>query len=199
MAKMHISLKNNKMGPIASVSLPAGTTCNPNAPCFKACYARRMAAYRANIGKSYAENLEVLNSDPGAYWSAVYDAAFMTRYFRYHVSGDIPDMTYLKAMVILAEALPHTEFLAFTKQHEIINAYLDNGGTIPANLHMILSNWYAWKSANPHNLPVCEVYDHDDDTAPGWQLCGGNCTACAKAGRGCWNLRNGETIAIKKH
>ena len=48
-----ISSRNEKLGDIKSVSLPAVKTCNPSAPCFKYCYARKLAAYRSNVGKSY--------------------------------------------------------------------------------------------------------------------------------------------------
>ena len=194
-----ISKGNSKMGAIPSVSLPACTTCNPGAPCFKKCYARRLAARRATVRDAYARNLDILNDNPYTYWLQVTAAASVTRFFRYHVSGDIPNGHYLKMMVKTARDLPGTKFLAFTKQYEIVNDFLNDGGTIPENLKIIFSNWGAWKCENPHNLPQCEIVLKGNEPAPGWKICGGNCTACACAGIGCWELKNGETIAIYEH
>jgi hypothetical protein len=123
----------------------------------------------------------------------------MTRFFRYHVSGDIPNAEYLHNMIETAHALPGTMFLAFTKQYTIVNEYITRGGTIPENLKIIFSNWGAWKCENPHALPVCEIVLRGSEPAPNWKICGGNCTACACAGIGCWELMPGETIAIYEH
>ena len=57
MQNVSISKGNSKMGRIASVSLPAGITCNPSAPCYKACYARRLAARRQNVRDAYERKL----------------------------------------------------------------------------------------------------------------------------------------------
>lgn len=152
-----------------------------------------------SVSNAYARNLDILSEDPASYWLQVKAAASMTRFFRYHVSGDIPNGEYLAAMVQTAEELPGTTFLAFTKQFPIVNAYLNNGGTIPANLVIIYSNWGAWKCENPHNLPVCEVILKGSEPAPDWKVCGGNCTECACRGVGCWEVKHGETIAIYEH
>lgn len=194
-----ISKGNSKMGAIPSVSLPACITCNPNAPCFKLCYAAKISRLYKTTAAAYQRNLDILKADPGAYWLQVKAAAIMARYFRYHVSGDIPNQEYFEMMIQTARDLPNTNFLAFTKQYEIVNTYLRNGGTIPKNLKIIFSNWGAWKCDNPHNLPVCEIILKGNDPAPDWKICGGNCTACACAGIGCWELKNGETIAIYQH
>ena len=194
-----ISPGNAKMGAIPSVSLPAVITCNPGAPCFKLCYAARIARRYKQSKSAYERNLDILTTDAGAYWLQVKAAAMVTRYFRYHVSGDIPNAEYLKQMIKLAHELPNTNFLAFTKQYTIVNNYLSNGGTIPNNLKVIYSNWGAWKCKNPHNLPECEIILNGTTPAPDWKICGGNCTACACAGIGCWELKNGETIAIYQH
>lgn len=187
------------MGAIPSVSLPACVTCNPDAPCFKKCYAVRMARRYKTVTAAYNRNLEILNNDPSAYWVQVKAAASMTRFFRFHVSGDIPNGEYFNYMVQAAAELPNTTFLAFTKQYQIVNAYLNNGGTIPANLIIIFSNWGAWKCENPHGLPECEIILKGSAPAPDWKICGGNCTECACRGVGCWELKKGDTIAIYEH
>lgn len=197
--KISISPGNIKLGAIPSVSLPACITCNPNAPCFSKCYALRMERRYKNTRTAYARNLNILQEDARAYWLQVKAAAMVTRFFRYHVSGDIPNIEYFNNMIQLAQELPGTQFLAFTKQYNIVNEYLNNGGVIPDNLKILFSNWGAWKCNNPHGLPVCEVILKNTQPDPNWKICGGNCTACACAGIGCWELKNGDTIGIYEH
>ena len=194
-----ISKGNSKMGAIPSVSLPAGVTCNPSAPCFSLCYAMRIARRYKESRDAYSRNLDILQADPGAYWLQVKAAAMVTRYFRYHVSGDIPNAEYFAEMVKLAHELPNTNFLAFTKQYYIVNEFVNNGGAIPSNLKILFSNWGAWKCENPHRLPECEIILKGSQPAEDWKICGGNCTECACCGIGCWELKSGETIAIYQH
>ena len=190
---------NKKLGAIPSVSLPACVTCNPCAPCFKECYARKVERIYTTARDSYAKNLATLQESPAEYWQQVRKAVSMYRFFRYHVSGDIPNASYFAEMVKTAELYPHTTFLAFTKQFPIVNAFLSNGGVIPSNLVIIFSNWGSWKCENPHSLPTCEVVFKGELPAESWKVCGGNCTECACRGIGCWELKKGETIAIYKH
>ena len=194
-----ISRGNSKLGAIPSVSLPACSTCRPDAPCYKTCYARRLAARRENVRTAYYNNMEILLSDPALYWLQVRAAASMVRWFRFHVSGDLVNAEYWTEVVNTARQLPHTNFLIFTKRFEIVNDWLDAGGKIPRNLKVIFSNWFDWKCENPHKLPVCEVINDADEAPKGWKVCGGSCTACACRGCGCWSLKKGETIAIIKH
>lgn len=194
-----ISKGNRKMGAIPSVSLPACITCNPDAPCFKLCYAAKISRLYKTVNNAYNNNLAILKSDPAQYWQEVEQGAKIARYFRYHVSGDIPNADYFNNMIATAHKLPKTTFLAFTKQYNIVNNYLNNGGTIPDNIKIIFSNWGEWKCENPHKLPECEIILKGNKPAPDWKICGGNCTECACAGIGCWELKNGETIAIYQH
>lgn len=199
MKKVSISKGNSKLGAIPSVSLPSCITCNPSAPCFKKCYAAKIERLRKTVKDAYSRNLDILQEDPALYWLQVKAAASMSRFFRFHVSGDIPNPQYFADMVKTAEELPHTNFLAFTKQYNIVNEYINNGGEIPANLKIIFSNWGEWKCNNPHGLPVCEVIFKGEEPADNWKVCGGNCTECACRGVGCWELKHGETIAIYEH
>lgn len=202
MKSVTISKGNSKMGAIPSVSLPAIITCNPDAPCARPgspCYAAKLQNRYSNVRNSYDSNLEIYRAEPLRYWEEVKEAASMARFFRYHVSGDIPDAAYFLHMVKLALELPHTQFLAFTKQHRIVNTVISAGIEIPANLKIIFSNWGAWKCDNPHALPVCEIILKGTAPADDWKICGGNCTQCACRGVGCWEVKPGETIAIYQH
>lgn len=197
--KISISNGNSKMGAIPSVSLPACVTCNPSAPCFKKCYAAKLERIYSSVKNAYARNLDILSADPVAYWQQVKAAAVVTRFFRYHVSGDIPNAAYFAEMVKTAYEIPTTKFLAFTKQYQTVNDFINAGGVIPENLKIIFSSWGAWKCENPHNLPTSEVIFKGCEPSEDWKICGGNCTECACRGVGCWEVKNGETIAFYEH
>ena len=197
--KISISAGNSKMGAIPSVSLPACITCNPSAPCFKKCYAARLTRRYTTVKNAYRRNLDILTENPVAYWAQVRASAMTTKFFRFHVSGDIPNAEYFAQMVKTAEEIPTTKFLAFTKQFQTVNNYLQNGGSIPENLKIIFSNWGTWKCENPFSLPECEIILKGTEPRDDWKICGGNCTECACRGVGCWELKNGETIGIYEH
>ena len=193
-----ISKGNSKMGYIPSVSLPPVVTCARGCTCAKKCYAAKLCRIYANTRKAYARNLDILKNDMDSYFTQVKAAAMVTKYFRFHVSGDIPDMNYLDRMVKLAEELPGTTFLAFNKQYNFINCFLQYA-TIPDNLKIIFSEWPGMAMENPHNLPVAHVIFKGQEPTDDWKICGGNCSVCACRGVGCWELKHGEHIAFYEH
>ena len=201
--KVSISKGNNKMGAIPSVSLPPVITCPKGAPCATKCYAAKLCRIYPSVRNAYQNNLDILNEDWNGYWQQVRTAVSMSRYFRFHVSGDIPNAAYFKEMVITAIQNPHTQILAFTKQYDIVNNYIDVFGALPENLRIIFSRWdSAWNVHihNPHNLPMSAViFKGVANQIEFEKICGGNCTECACQGIGCWELKNGETIAFYEH
>ena len=193
-----ISKGNSKMGFIPSVSLPPVITCAHGCACAKKCYAAKLCRIYGTVRKAYARNLDILKNDMDDYFTQVKAAAIVTKYFRFHVSGDIPDMNYLDRMVKLAQDLPGTTFLAFTKQYNFVNYFLQYAA-IPDNLKIIFSEWPGMPMKNPHNLPVAHVIFKGQEPADDWKTCGGNCSECACRGVGCWELKNGEHIAFYEH
>lgn len=200
MVSVSISKGNSKMGEISSVSLPAIMTCRKNAPCFKECYAHKLEKLRPNVRNAYLRNYEVYKNNPEQYWSAVESEVSMARFFRFHVSGDIPDRGYLVRMINLATKYPHCEILCFSKQFEIVNDVL-NVIAAPKNLHLILSGWNGLDMQNPHGLPEAHVRYKDGSTTArsGAVECGGNCTSCARTNEGCWTLQRGQQVVFNKH
>lgn len=197
--KISISPGNIKMGVIPSVSLPPVVTCAAGCTCAKKCYAARMCRIRKSVAMAYNRNLSILENDPAAYWLQVKAAAMVTKYFRFHVSGDIVDTEYLRQMCAVADFTGSTQILAFTKKYDLVNEYISQGGTIPANLHLIFSEWPGMAMENPYNLPVAHVIFKGQQHADNWKVCGGNCTDCACQGVGCWELSSGEHIAFYEH
>jgi hypothetical protein len=197
--KISISPGNRKMGAIPSVSLPPIITCPKNCPCAKKCYAAKLCRIYPSVKRAYQNNLDILNNNELEYWQQVQRAAKMTKYFRYHVSGDIPDAHYFNWMIATAETVPETQFLAFTKKYDIVNNAISNGLHIPKNLHVIFSEWEGMTTPNPHNLPTAAVIFKGQQPRADWKICGGNCAECACQGVGCWELKSGETIAFYEH
>lgn len=197
--KISISPGNQKMGFIPSVSLPPVVTCAHGCTCAKKCYAAKLCRIRASVRNAYQRNLDILENDPAYYWLQVKAAAMVTRYFRFHVSGDIPNYDYLENMIQLATELPGTRFLCFTKKYSLVNEYIDHVGKIPANLQLVFSAWDGMHMENPYNLPVANVIFKGTEPAENWKICGGNCMECACRGVGCWELKPGEHIAFYEH
>ena len=199
MLKLSVSPGNKKMGAIPSVSLPPVITCPQGAPCAAKCYAAKLCRIYSNVRAAYQNNLDLLNDDWGGYWAQLRAAALVTKYFRFHVSGDIPNAGYFKEMVITARQIPGTQFLAFTKRYDFVNKYIEVFGSLPDNLHIIFSEWGNHKPNNPHGLPTAAVIFKGTEPADNWKICGGNCQECACRGVGCWELKHGETIAFYEH
>lgn len=198
--KVKISNGNTKMGRIKSVSLPPVVTCRKDAPCIKKCYARRLMRY-PNVRNAYDNNLSLYKQDSGEYFAQVEHIARLERFFRWHVAGDIPDVEYLANMCYIAIKCEDTQFLCFTKQHEIVNKYIGMGFRIPHNLSLIFSEWEGLELNNPHNLPTAKVITQEQADAMQDKrfLCGGNCEHCVINKVGCWYLLDGESIYLVEH
>ena len=172
-----ISTGNSKMGKIASVSLPSYVTCI-ECGCWKKCYAHKLERLRPNVRDAYANNLNILTTDPDTYWREVEASIMMNRFFRFHVSGDIPNEKYFLRMVDVIYRNPHCEVLCFTKKFDI-----------------------GLKMDNPYSLPEAHVRYRDGTTTakPDAILCGGNCTECAQTSGGCWSLAPGQQVVFMEH
>ena len=201
MGALKLSPGNAKMGRIPSVSLPAGLTCRKDCACYEKCYARKLERLRPTVRNAYRSNLELLQKDPETYWREAEAAIMTSRFFRFHVSGDIPNDAYLRKMVLVAQRNPHCEILCFTKKYDLVNNCIAECGGFPKNLHMILSAWKGIPMENPHNLPEAHVIYRDGSTTarPDAVSCGGNCTDCATTDGGCWTLKNGQQVVFHEH
>lgn len=197
--RITISKGNRKMGEIKSVSLPPIVTCAEHCACAKKCYAAKMCRLYKNVKESYNRNLEVFNNNPAEYWKQVSDALCTSRFFRFHVSGDIPTYEYLNDMIDTVRNNPHCDVLVFTKRFGFINKALSNGVEIPKNLHIIFSAWDGMTMENPYNIPIAHVIFRGNKPEDNWNICGGNCLECAKNNVNCWTLKNGEHVAFYEH
>ena len=200
MSTVKISKGNSKLGAIPSVSLPSIKTCR-NCACQEKCYAQKLERLRPAVRNAYQHNLEVWIKDPETYWREVEASIMMSRFFRFHVSGDIPSFKYLVNMVEIARRQPHCEILCFTKKYNLVNELIEQGGELPGNLHMIFSGWVGLEMANPFSLPEAHVRYRDGSTTAREDAieCSGNCTECALTEGGCWNLQKGQQVVFNEH
>ena len=202
--KITISRGNSKMGEIPSVSLPPVITCANGCKCAKDCYAVKLCRIYKSVKTSYDRNLTVYQTDPAEYWRQVEKTVSVSRFFRFHVSGDIPDAGYFAEMVRLARRNPHCEMLVFTKKYALVNEWVWWHGaqseSVPQNLHLIFSAWDGMPMHNPYGFPVSHVHFKDDPEAPeSWKRCSGNCLDCARAGLNCWTMGTGDHVVFEKH
>ena len=129
----------------------------------------------------------------------------MSRFFRFHVSGDIPDKDYLRHMIEIAQKNRHCQILCFTKKFELVNSYIfENalfGGSYPENLHIIFSAWVGQQMINPFLFPEAHIRYKDGSTTTTLTCreCAGNCTQCAITDDGCWVLKPGERVIFNEH
>lgn len=200
--RLSVSWNNAKMGKIPSVSLTPIITCHARCmeACARDCYACHMERFRKTLAAAWARNFTILNNSRDSYFMQAAAAACASRFFRWHVGGDIVDADYFSRMVKLAELLPETVFLAFTKCFEIVNDYIAANGALPGNLRIIFSGWN-YDIPNPYNLPEAHVIFKDGSTTarPDAKKCNGDCTECAMCGDGCWTLKHGEQVVFDIH
>ena len=201
MNKVKISRTNDKLGhEIPAINMPVGKTCRPDAPCFAKCYANKGHFKYKNVREAHIKNLLAYEEDAKYFFDCVITETKLSRFVRWHVSGDIVDAQYLLGMVKVAKANKQTEYLAFTKKFNLVNDYLDSGKKFPRNLHIVFSGWGAeFKILNPYNLPTTHVLFKDksniDSIPEGAIPCGGKCYECLA----CWQLKKGQSIYFKEH
>lgn len=194
LAHVHISRGNTKLGVnIPSVNLPPADTCRPNAPCTHKCYARKGRFSFSHNRDLMATNLQIWKEDPIIYEREIMVTAFTAKFFRWHSAGDIPDVFYLDMMVRVAERLPSTKFLCFTKKFELVNSYIDRHGLLPDNLTIVFSAWGNWQPNNVHGLPVAYVKLRKEECVipDNAKACPGYCGDCVCSGCSCWDLKRG--------
>jgi hypothetical protein len=203
---IHISSGNIKV-PFANISLPPEVTCREDAPCTKECYAKKAWKQYPIVRHNWSENYELYRKDDKAYFRAIESWILLNnpKYFRFHVSGDIPDHNYLCKIIFLAKKLKGTRFLVHTKRVNFIR--LIDRRKVPTNLVICLSTWpdegtlEAYKTdvqnINPGDYTFPMSFLKDDPRIPKSAfICPGHCGEC---GAKCWYLKPKEYVVFKRH
>ena len=197
-----ISAGNRKTGfAVPSVSLIPVADCGNCAVCSRLCYDLRNDCIYNGVTDTRARNSAIARKDRARYFREISGACRAFRFFRWHIGGDILDAEYFAGMIATALENPGCSFLAFTKQYNIVNDYIRQGGTIPANLQLIFSDWPGANMNNPFNFPTSSPVFADGSTAaPAGALdCPGDCSNCAVMGSGCWTLKQGQGVKFTAH
>ena len=208
---LHVSISygNRKTGAnVPSVSLIPVADCPNCKVCSAGCYDVRNVCFQTTVQKSRATNSAILRKDPARYFAEIRKAVRFCRFFRWHVGGDMVSRSYFLEVLQIAIDTPACEFLIFTKLYNVVNKFLRDGGTIPANLHVIFSDWRGAKFENPYGLPISSPVWFDKDhheiergphctESATW--CPGFCEECAAQGGGCFGLKHGETVLFEAH
>lgn len=186
--ELHLSEGNAKIGNVVSVSLPPVVSCVPGIPCRKQCYALKAWRQYPLTRRAWNENLQLAMNDLDYFEKeliANLRRRTSKRYFRWHVSGDIPFPAYVSMMIRVAIALPEWHFVCMTKRYSWVE-----GRDFPENLTVICS---AWGDYQPNNdLPVAKV---ELTVREEGIHCPGTCDSC----RRCWELRKGDTMVFSLH
>lgn len=202
-ASFSVFAHGSKTGDIPAVNRTPGCVGTCCRDC-KGCYAKKGNFVRSSTIDANARRTALSIVEPVKYWNMVNAGAALQRYVRYFGSGDIGTPEYFDGMIDAARNNPGTLFMAFTQYHEIVNNWIDSNGDLPENLIVIFSTLCRGSVNNPHNLPLSVVVEEKDIPAtlaehPDWLLCGGSCEECACRGLGCWRIRKGEVLILKKH
>ncbi len=200
----YISKRISKLGSAScSVGLLPEFTCRKDAPCAKLCYAKKGHYCFNTVHEKLLQNTIEWHADPMKFQNEIIEACKLYRFFRWFHAGDIPDEEFYDMMNEVAVECPYTQFLAFTKQYEIVNSYISQHGLPPENLKVVLSAWGdKFQPENPHNLPIAYInLKHEKCTIPEQaKHCAGSCEDCIMRGNGgCWTLKYGESVVFNQH
>lgn len=192
--KVSISAGNRKIGHVLNVSLPPLFTCGNCSECARYCYDIKACIQYKNVLKARARNYAILTRNAVEYWEQIRGKMARRKknlFFRFHVAGDIVNAEYLRNMIETAKMFPLWTIWTYTKEYAIVNEYVrKHGGSrekaIPANLHIMFSEWRGLPMVNPYGFPVFRCVFRNVEKAPEneWQ-CPGNCNICKAMGRGC--------------
>ena len=162
--EISMSNHNSKTG-IACLNLAFPVcTCRPDAPCKKTCYACKGRQTIAKVQAAYYRNWRIYNDDPNGFFEQVYYKIKFSglQKVRLFDCGDLPSYDFLARLVDLCNRTKNVKYMAFTKQYEIVNEYIDKNGKLPDNLNIMFSAWdKLWNVPNPYGLGVAYV-DFDD-------------------------------------
>ena len=194
-----ISHGNRKVGTIPNLSLTPGRTCSAEAckTCLTGgCYAMKSYRMYSNVRNAWDTNtdiainhLDIMEAELTRYFSGMN----APRFFRLHVAGDFVTREYAAMWSRIAAGAPHTNFLAFTKQWDMIR-----GIDFPANFSMVLSSWPG--TVIPSDLrerySVAWLDDGTEDIPADAMECPGHCENCGA----CWSLaKKGIDVRFAKH
>ena len=211
MTRLKLSLRkgNSKLGRIYNISLPPGLTCAKTAKCYEeGCYARKFYNLRPQCRNAWDTNYALYLENPEGYFRYIQAVLSLERVplFRWHVSGDIPDIEYLRWMHNTADVCPDTRFLCFTKRTDLLGLWYNDLKTVnvPKNLRFVLSMWPGVSIDKECDDKLSALFPKAwmrDSEKPDPRIprdavpCDGGCDKCGL----CWHMKAGDSVVFDKH
>lgn len=97
------------------------------------------------------------------------------RFFRWNVSGDVPDIAYFKSILSVASVFPETQFALYARRAFILDKY--EPGNLPINLEVRES---VWINEQPRSKFAPFIVFEKDSPIYGSFVCPGNCAWCLR-------------------
>lgn len=213
-AGLHVQFSSNSKldGVLAVGTLPVidcGGACKD---CKSGCYAVRHTVGRCRQALNRcARNSAILAADRDRFFAEISRAMKSTRVFRFNTEGEVLDYDYFRRAVEVSAENERTEVLIFTKRADVVNTYMDNGGTIPTNMHVILSAWSDVSAVNnPYKFPISAPDFSGADVPAKYRRsfdpcglrvveCCGDCMACYLSHVGCFGAVSGDVVRFAAH
>lgn len=196
-----ISLGNNKLGDIPSNSFPT-STCPPSAPCkYDGCYAELIERRWDHVRRTYEQNLKVYEQNKDEYWKQTYKFLdmYIPDYFRYFVTGDVPDANYVKRMIQCANYFPNTYFRWSSKHYNYLHAYFRIPKRFrPQNLIVLVSSWPNYPLSQElmkHRIAWTVDSREKRHLKRDYVMCKGSCMDCLK----CYDPNETRDVVMIKH
>lgn len=194
-----ISEGNTKMGKIASVSMTLIKACGNCSKCAADCYAKKAYRQYKQTRAAWDNNFNEATYNRQEYFQDVESYLLKKKpaNFRWHVAGDILDYSYFISMVRIAKEFPKTNFLCFTKMHDLIEQWfdIDKKRKIPNNLKIFLSIWIDEEIDNKYKLSTARVVRKGETGKYDGFICKGSCATCMV----CFEGLTGSKVIFEKH
>lgn len=196
---MILSRGNSKIGRMWNVSLAPELSCNPFMPCYNnGCYAQKFMKMYKGVRERWTRNALLANENSIKFFDEIRKEIEQSKkklpYFRFHVGGDCPSLTYLIEALNLARDHPEISFYLPTKRYTWAS-WMAHGA--PKNMVLAISAWPGLKLPQDNTLPVAWMQDGAENRVPpGTHICEGGCEEC---GYYCWKMDQGDSVVFLKH
>lgn len=161
------------------------------------CYALKLQKLRPSVDKGWEANYmkatTLIDENPAQWVNAcVFQikrsaAKSGENYHRWFDSGDLPSMSFLKAIVAVAEATPEIKHWLPTREAKLVKDYMAAEGSLPMNLIIRVSATMIGDKPVTSHCHTSTVHRKGEQaeghSCPASQQ-GGNCGEC----RACWSL-----------
>lgn len=220
---LHLPAGNSKIGSKKAMAyghvIPA--TCDNRCECFKdkICYGCHGFYIMYPVNQLFLADNMLFFKKYGYKATAVAIIKEIKRthcqYFRWFTVGDIPNIDFIKMMVLVGRECPEVEFWGYTKKYMLVNHYIDKymNGDAAEFLELtglIFSHWRNkdgsfFKMTNPYNMPLSEFipYGMESEAENATHIC--PCSdpdvfkTCITCDHPCYKLKLGESMALLEH